>query len=322
MSSISSIGLFFCQIVISIFLFYNPIWKIDDLYLSFLSVKVSTERDEPMLTFYTAKNDIVFKMIMTQHKNILKRIIESILEEEIEEITILNSELTTINVKSKKRVVDIYIQIKSLYINLEMNANPKGYTNYRNGGYLFNIYNERIDRGENYVTLMKKDFIGINLSYQNGKHIKEEYALQTKEGYKYLNNFKIIEINLEKLKKEWYTLDKKEQEKYKYLYMLDLDEYSLKRFVGEDKVMKEYEEAIKKINQNEKIRLHISEEKDAEMIYNSDIVLAKEEGQKEGAKQVAKKLLSLGINTIEQIAEATELSLEEVKQLKNAFDIK
>ncbi len=68
-----------------------------------------------MLAFYTAKNDIVFKIIITKHQNILKKIVESILEE----ITILNSELTSINVKSKKRVVDIYIQIKNLYVNLE-----------------------------------------------------------------------------------------------------------------------------------------------------------------------------------------------------------
>lgn len=161
---------------------------------------------------------------------------------------------------------------------------------------------------------MKKDFIGINLSYQNGKHIKEEYALQTKEGYKYLNNFKIIEINLEKLKKEWYTLSKKEQEKYKYLYMLDLDEYSLKRFVGEDKVMKEYEEAIKKVNQNEEIRLHISEKKDAEMIYNSDIVLAKEEGAKQTSVEVAKKMLLEG-EELDKIAKFTGLSKEEIDKI-------
>lgn len=55
-----------------------------------------------MPKFYTAKNDLVFKTIMITKQNILKKIIESILEEEIEEITILNSELTTINVKSKK----------------------------------------------------------------------------------------------------------------------------------------------------------------------------------------------------------------------------
>lgn len=231
--------------------------------------------------------------------------------------------------KSKKRVVDIYIQIRNLYINLELNAYPKEYTNTRNGGYLFNIYNERIERGENYVTLMKKDFIGINLSYQDGKNIKEEYALQTKEGYKYLHNFKIIEMNLEKLKKEWYTLDKKEQEKYKYLYMLDLDEVSLKRLVGEDKVMKEYEEALKKNNQNEKIRLHISEEKDAEMIYSSDIELAEEKGKTEGlevgakqkAKEVAESLLKLGTMTLEQISEITKLSMSEVKTIQKNFNL-
>lgn len=83
--------------------------------------------------------------------------------------------------------------------------------------------------------------------------------------------------------------------------------------------MKEYEEALKKINENEEIRLHISEEKDAEMIYNSDILLAKEEGQKEGAKQtfieVAKKLLSKGFK-LKDIAEYTELSKEEIEEIK------
>lgn len=115
---------------------------------------------------------------MTRHKNILKKIIKSILKEEVEEITILKSKLTSINVKSKKRVVNIYIQIQILYVNLAMNANSKGYTNTRNEGYLFNLYNKRIDRGETYRSLMKKNFIGINLSYQNGKHIKEEYVIK------------------------------------------------------------------------------------------------------------------------------------------------
>lgn len=115
---------------------------------------------------------------MTRHKNILKKIIESILKEEVEEITILKSKLTSINVKSKKRVVNIYIQIQILYVNLAMNANSKGYTNTRNERYLFNLYNKRIDRGETYRSLMKKNFIGINLSYQNGKHIKEEYVIK------------------------------------------------------------------------------------------------------------------------------------------------
>ncbi len=102
---------------------------------------------------------------MTRHKNILKKIIKSILKEEVEEITILKSKLTSINVKSKKRVVNIYIQIQILYVNLAMNANSKGYTKTRNEGYLFNLYNKKIDRGETYRSLMKKNFIGINLSY-------------------------------------------------------------------------------------------------------------------------------------------------------------
>ncbi len=287
----------------------------------FSLVKCQMKRGVSILKFYTAKNDIVFKTIMLSHQNILKKIIESILEEEIEDLTVLNNELTIINVKSKRRIVDIYIQIKNLYVNVELNANPKEYTNIRNSSYLFTIYSEGIKKGETYFRLKEKEFVGINLTYHSGKNIKEEYYLQTKEGTKFIHNFKIIEINMEKIRVEWYNLTKKEKERYKYLYMLDLDKESLMKFTRkEDSVLKEYEEALLKINQNSNYTPFITDEEDEMLMYKSDMQIAKRDGKIAANIETAKALLAMGVNTIEQIASATSLSVEEINKLKEGLE--
>lgn len=277
------------------------------------------------MKYYTAKNDLVFKTIMLTNQEILKKLIESVLEEEIESIEVLNNELTVINVKSKKRVVDMYIRIKNMYMNLEMNANITEYTSIRNVSYMFNIFNEGINRGESYKTLLEKEFIGINISYQDGEKIKEEYKLQNKEGEKYINNFKIIEINVEKLKKDWYNLNKEEQEKYKYIRMLDLDKENLKIQKG-DKIMEEYEKALSKLNNDEEFRTLLTEEEDAENCYRSDLELAEEKGietgiekgKQEGIKQnsinIAKKMLDNN-EPIEKIIKYSNLTKEEIENL-------
>lgn len=224
--------------------------------------------------------------------------------------------------------MDILVQIKNQYIDVEMNNNKEEYIKIRNATYLFNMVNESIEKGGNYAEMVKNEYIGINLTYHNaGSEIRNEYLFQKRNGESYIENFRIIEINMEKLKKEWYTLSRKEQERYKYLEMLDLNKKSLENFTNEgDTIMKEYEEAVKKLNTNPEFRMHITEEEDEKLVYESDIYLAEERGLKKGAKQnaieVAKKLLSLGSNTLEQIAEATKLTIEEVKQLQNAIDNK
>lgn len=45
--------------------------------------------------------------------------------------------------------------------------------------------------------------------------------------------------------------------------------------------------------------------------------IGREEGRKEGRKETARNLLQLGVLTEDQIAQATELPIEEVRQLRN-----
>ena len=98
--------------------------------------------------------------------------------------------------------------------------------------------------------------------------------------------------------------------------MLDLEEKKLEKFTEGDKIMKEYEEAIKKLNKDEGFRMHLTEEEDAELIYRSDMHLARDEGAKQKAIETAKKLLNKKM-PIEEIAEVTELSMDEIKVLEN-----
>ena len=97
--------------------------------------------------------------------------------------------------------------------------------------------------------------------------------------------------------------------------MLDLDIKEIKKKIGdEDKVLKEYEEAIKKINEEGEFRPLLSEEEDAENCYRSYLELAEEKGIKQSATNIAKNLL--GTLKVEEIVKATGLTRQEIENLK------
>ena len=74
----------------------------------------------------------------------------------------------------------------------------------------------------------------------------------------------------------------------------------------------------------------ILQEEDKRKCYNSNILIATEKGIKkrleQGSKQnsidVAKNLLTLGVNTIVQIAKVTNLSIKEIEKSKKIINNK
>ena len=269
-----------------------------------------------MKKFYTAKNDLIFKTIMLEQKELLKEIIERIINVKVDEIIILNSELPVTYVRSKKRIVDLLVKSKDKYINIELNsqADDEVYR-IRNATYLFNMYTERIKKGEEYIELLKKEFIAINLSYKlKEEKIRYEYKIQDKKQKEFIKNFKIIEINMDKIKKDWYILSNKEKDAYKYLYMLDLNKEELEEYCGDDELMKKYEEKISKLNEDEKFTYFLTDEEDGENIYNSRLKLAEENGEKSSSIKIAKEMLKDNIN-IDKISLYTNLSVEEIKNI-------
>lgn len=134
--------------------------------------------------FFTAKNDIVFKVVMVRNEKILKKILEVILDITIDEIILLDKEILPYRIRGKNRILDLLVKTKNRVVNIELNANKKYYHNYRNASYLFGLYNNSVNKSDEYDNIVTKEFIGINFSYGMNKNEKIEstYQIQSEEG--------------------------------------------------------------------------------------------------------------------------------------------
>ena len=154
---------------------------------------------------------------------------------------------------------------------------------------------------------------------------KRIYKVRDETGKEYIKNFFINEINMEKLKKVWYDKNELEIEKNKYLLMLDMEIIDLKK-LPEDRVVKEYMEKIEKLNEDPIFINWITKEKDEQMIKNTQLYNATQEGINIGISQginqgmkkekleIAKSMLKKNMD-IEDIIDITGLPKEEIEKL-------
>ena len=266
--------------------------------------------------FYTAKNDIVFKAVMVRNERVLRKLLEVILEITIDEIILLDKEILPSRLLGKNRIVDLLVKSGNKMINVELNASKKYYHNYRNASYLFGIYNDAIDRSEEYETLAEKEFIGINLSYEMRKKalMEEVFYLQSKDRNRFIENFKIIEFNVDKIEKNWYTLSELEKEKYKYIMMLDLEEEKLSEFCRGDEVMEEFRKEVKRINKDERYSFFLSEEEDAEKLRKTEELIRK---RKEEKREQKRKLQEQKIEELEKQKNEMQKQNDEIQEKLN-----
>ena len=287
-----------------------------------------------MKKFYTCKYDKPFKEIMLNEKNkdILKKLLETILKQEIKYINIKNVELSVKGMDVKRKSVDVYLESLNKKIEIEVNTSLESYIHPRNMSYISNIYSSHTLRNASYDE--KTDIIQINLNYnQKNKRIYNEYMMRDLYGDVYVKNLKIIELNMEKYKEMWYHGSEKEKEENKFLIMLDLNEEELKKIKG-DKVVSKYMKEINKLNNDSEFVEYMSAEEDARKIYNSRMYDAREKGFKQGYDEgieqgieqgiekgieknkieIAKNLLDNNVD-INVISLSTGLSQEEIKKL-------
>lgn len=220
--------------------------------------------------FYTCKYDRVFKEIMLNEDNsdILKWLLESILEVKITDLKIRNLERNSGNVHIKKKILDALLETNIGKIEIEVNSTNEEYRYSRNMGYIADVYSHDILVGEDYTE--DKQYIQINLSYElkDNKKIRI-YKMMDEEGKEFVSNFKIYEINMDYYKKIWHNKNEKEIEKNKSLIMLDLGLEDLKELSKKDKMVKKYMENINKVNKDPEFREYISYEEDQRKIYNT-----------------------------------------------------
>ena len=277
-----------------------------------------------MEKFYTCKYDRAFKEVFgkEENKDILKKLLEEILQVEIEKIEYLNLERNVDNVKVKRKHLDLYLETNIGKIQVEVNTTNSKYVKPRNMSYLCDIYSHHTLVGQEYDQDTLIIQININYGQQDEKYIRE-YRLRDESGKEYIKNFIIYEINMEKYMKLWYNKEEKELEKSKYIVMLNLEKEELEKLSKKDKVVIKYMKELERVNENPKFREYMSAEEDNKKIENSLKREWMEEGLKEGIKEgsykrnieIAKTMLKDNMD-IEIISKYTNLSKEELEKIK------
>ena len=273
--------------------------------------------------FYTCRSDRAFKEVFMREdsKDILSKVLESVLKVEVKDIKSLNLERNVDNIHVRRKYFDMFLDTNIGKIQVEVNADYDMSKKLRNTAFICDTYSHLTLKGEKYTDDIL--VIQINLSYEN---VKDKYInkimIRDDDNDPFIRNFIIYDINMVKCKNLWYTKDE-EFDKYKYLMMLDLDEEKLEYLSRKDKVVSKYMETLEEVNKDPEFREYMSAEEDARKMENSHLDEARADGKAEGITQgksernieIAKNMLEQKIE-IDVISKCTGLTEEEINKLK------
>ena len=279
-------------------------------------------------------SDIVFKRVFSREGNedILKALLEAILDKPIQEVIVKNPELPKNLYDSKAGVLDVKVEIdKNILCDVEMQVQDFGNIDKRSSVYMATLETEGIKKGEDYK--QAKKVIAINLlnfeyykrnSYHNIAHMKFE---KTKENeyvdMGYSNEEELATNDLEMHFIEIPKFEKKNPEANtkleQWLWLLAGREEKLEMARKKNKEIDKAIDIIDQMSMDEKEwNLYISRQR-AIWDYNTGMRTAKEKGIEEGAKleklEIAKNMLKKGID-IQTIKDTTGLTKEEIEKLK------
>ena len=268
--------------------------------------------------FYTCRSDRAFKEVFMREdsKDILSKVLESVLKVKIEYIKFLNLERNVDNINVRRKYFDMFLDTNIGKIQVEVNADYDISKKIRNTAYICDTYSHLTLKGEKYTDDIL--VIQINLSYEN---VKDKYInkimIRDDDNDSYIKNFIIYDINMAKCKKLWYTKDKSFNE-YKYIMMLDLEEEELEDLSKKDKVVSKYMKTLEEVNKDPEFREYMSAEEDARKMENSHLDEARNEGLVKGRNErnieIARNLLKNNVD-LSIIIDSTGLSEEEIKKL-------
>ena len=271
--------------------------------------------------------------------NILKPLLEHILEKEIIELEILNPNLIQDCFRLRGQRLDLLVKTKEEVINVELNTNYSEEILIRNLHYIFKLASENTERGNKYK--VKNKIVQINLNFINSKYEKCEYLLYDKKHEIELTDYiKICNIGIDKYIENYYNNSKKFTKGEELVIMLDLDKKELEELSEKSDIVDNFKEDVIKANEDEFVVEWISKEEEQkqyeEVMYEKGLIQGKQEGLEEGIiqgkqqgleegitqgieknkQENAKKMLELKMD-LETISKITGLTIEEIASLRN-----
>ncbi|MDU1412236.1 MAG: Rpn family recombination-promoting nuclease/putative transposase [Clostridium sp.] len=270
------------------------------------------------------KNDLVFKKIFgdERNKDLLISLLNSILEEKIEDVTLENTELIPEYISSKKGILDIRATTdKGVQVDIEIQVLRISHMPERSLFYWSRMYIEQIATGDDYGKLNKTITINIldyncieNDRYHNSFHVRED-----KENIKLTD---VLEIHFIELKKENKENDKLAQ----WMEFIKADSKEVLEHMAESNPdIKRAVELLEIISQDKETRaIYLARE----MALRDEISRVEEgktegraEGRAEGIKESISKLLSKGKSEIE-ISELLDVDIKLVEEVKETMKSK
>ncbi len=279
-----------------------------------------------MKKFYTARYEPIFMRSVVK-PNILKPLLEYILEKEIIELQILNPNLIQDTYKTRGQRLDLLVKTKDEMINVEINSNYNETIMIRNLHYIFKLASENTKRGNKYK--IDNKIVQINLNFSNSKYEKCEYILYDKRNELILTDYiKIYNIGIDKYIKNYYNNGKKFTKGEDLIIMLDLDKKELEELSEKSDIVDNFKEDVIKANEDEFVVEWISHEEEQkqyeEVLYEKGLSQGKQQGLSEGiekglmkkSNEIAKKMLELNMD-LETISKVTGLTIDEIKNFKS-----
>ena len=201
---------------------------------------------------------------------------------------------------------------------------------WRNVFYAYKVAGGGISIDEDkYVKTYDTILINFNYFAKVKSNLLEMITMRYKDGTIYDDSTKIFEVNMVKAKDMSYNYADKQEEQVAIICRMFMTTSSLELDKESDKLMskKDTEKLVNRAKELSSddgyIRLFDKEENYKELIRNTELAKAREEGKLEGMKlgskeakiDVAKSLIKIGL-TNEQIVEATKISIEDIESLK------
>lgn len=275
-------------------------------------------------------SDIVFKRVFSREGNedILKSLLEAILEIPIQDVVVKNPELPRNLYDSKAGILDVKVEIdKDCLCDIEMQVKDLGDMDKRSAYYMSRMLSDGLKKSEDYMQV--KNTIVINLlnfefyrrnSYRSVAHMKFE---RTKEnefidmGYQREDELATQDLEMHFIEIPKFVKKNPEANTRleQWLWLIAGREEKLEMAKKENKEIKKAMDMIDEMSMDEKEWELYMSRKIAIMDYNSGMRHAEEKGIKEGKLQTAKELLKLGMS-IEEIVKVTKLEKQEIEKLK------
>jgi len=272
----------------------------------------------------SVKSDLVFKLIFGDRRNtdILASFLKSVLdipEEEYEHITIVDPFVKADYPGDKYGILDVKIHTKSgRVIHTEIQVNPIEEMDERTLYYQSKLVTEQLGIGQDYslikkvVSIIIMDYTITQLSESDRYH--HQFRYRTDDGVELTD---LVELNTLELPKLPPEADKTELWNW-MRFIQSSDEEELTMLATRSPELKKAVVVLKELSNDERTRM-ITEarekaRRDEASRVNSAEKRGREEGRREKAIAVARKLLKLNM-PIDEIAEATGLSCEEIKTL-------